>query len=111
MAVLRGDIAESQHFLPLIPVDQLPNMAKFLESHGYKEEALTMTTDPEHKFMLALELGKLDVAVSIAKEQESQEKWQQLADIALQNCNVGLLFLIYFVCFFKSLIDACCFHL
>ena len=49
-----------------------------------------MTTDPEHKFELALQLGELRIAYQIARESESQQKWKQLADLAIRQCQFGL---------------------
>ncbi len=49
-----------------------------------------MTTDPEHKFELSLQLGELKIAYQIAKESESQQKWKQLADLAIRQGQFGL---------------------
>lgn len=43
-----------------------------------------MSTDPEHRFELALALGDLITAHSLAKEANSQQKWRQLASLATQ---------------------------
>lgn len=51
-----------------------------------KELALEVTTDPDHKFELSLQLDDLDSAVEIARglpEQEAESKWKQLGDRAL----------------------------
>lgn len=37
-------------------------MARFLESRGMIEEALEVATDPDYRFELAIQLGRLDVA-------------------------------------------------
>ena len=50
---------------------------------GLPELALEVSTDPEHKFELAVHLKKLDLAVEIAKESDSEAKWKQLADLSL----------------------------
>ena len=34
---------------------------------GYKDKALEVSTDPEQRFELALQLGKLDVAYQLAE--------------------------------------------
>lgn len=49
-----------------------------------------MSTDPEHRFELALALGNLVTAHALAKEANSQQKWRQLASLATQK---GKLFL------------------
>jgi coatomer subunit beta' len=49
---------------------------------GFKKQALAVSTDPEHKFELALQLGELQTAHSLALEAASQQKWRQLAELA-----------------------------
>ena len=56
--------------LPTIPKDQRNRVAHFLEKQGFKPQALAVTCDPEHKFELALQLGDLKTAYSIALEQD-----------------------------------------
>lgn len=41
---------------------QLSSVAHFLESRGMLEEALEIATDPDYRFDLAVQLGKLEVA-------------------------------------------------
>ena len=51
-----------------------------------KELALEITTDPDHKFDLALSLDDLDTAVAIARTvppTESSVKWKAIGDRAL----------------------------
>ena len=51
-----------------------------------KELALEVTTDPDHKFELSLQLDDLDTALGIARsvpEAESEAKWKSLGDRAL----------------------------
>jgi len=85
--VLRGELEAAQEIE--IPVDQKTKIARFLEGQGYKEEALEISTDPEHRFDLALELGKLDLALAIAKEQNAGDhKWRAVGDKALEAWDV-----------------------
>lgn len=49
-----------------------------------------MTQDPDHKFELALQLGKLDIAHGILEKNESEQKWKQLADLALSSAKVNM---------------------
>lgn len=49
---------------------------------------MSVTVDPDHKFELALQLGRLEVAHTIAKTAESDQKWKQLADLALSTFKV-----------------------
>lgn len=37
-------------------------MAHFLESRGMIEDALEVATDPDYRFELAIQLGKLEIA-------------------------------------------------
>merc|ERR1712039_1146928 len=62
-------------------------LAQFLEAQGLKELALTVSRDPEHQFELALSLKKLDLAKQILVKSPSQQKWKQLADLALAECD------------------------
>jgi len=43
---------------------------------------LQVSTDPEHCFDLALKIGDLNKALSLARESDSPQKWSQLAEIA-----------------------------
>lgn len=87
-AILHKDYEAAAKILPRIPDDQRTRIAQFLESQGLKEEALEVTQDLDHKFELALQLGKLEVAHSILEKSESEQKWKQLADLALSTARV-----------------------
>ena len=100
-AVVRRDFDTANALLPQIPRDQFSSIARFLESQGFKEEALHVSTDPEQKFDLALQLEKFEVAVQLMKEiaaaqdfadasSDVQLKWKQLGDLALQKGNLKL---------------------
>ncbi|KAH1193879.1 Coatomer subunit beta'-2 [Glycine max] len=54
-------------------------VAHFLESRGMIEDALEVPTDPDYRFDLPIQLGKLD-AKSIAIELQSE---QQLGELAM----------------------------
>ncbi|KAF8187171.1 coatomer protein [Pholiota molesta] len=85
-AILRGEMEAAAEILPTLPKDQLNKVARFLEGRDLKELAIEVTTDPDHKFDLALSLDDLDVAVEIARtvpENESEVKWKALGDRAL----------------------------
>ncbi|RMZ73413.1 coatomer subunit beta [Pyrenophora seminiperda CCB06] len=88
--ILRGDLEAAEETLPSVPKDQNNKIARFLEGQGYKEMALKVATDPEHRFDLALSLGDLEQAVSIAREQDTEHKWKTVGDAALTNWNVKL---------------------
>lgn len=85
-AILRGDNDAAAEILPTIPKDQLNKVARFLEGRDMKELALQVSTDPDHKFDLALQLGDLELAQDIvrnAPETEAEVKWKSLGDRAL----------------------------
>jgi coatomer subunit beta' len=73
-----------------VPKDQNNKIARFLEGQGYKEKALEVATDPEHRFDLALSLGELQQAVAIAREQDTEHKWKTVGDTALAAWDIKL---------------------
>jgi coatomer subunit beta' len=95
-AILRKDFDEANELLPAIPEEHLDAISTFLESQGYKEQALTVARDSDQRFSLALQLGKLEKAQEIMVEIEAaddvdvQLKWKQLGDLALMNGNLNL---------------------
>lgn len=88
--VLRGDLEAAEELLPSVPKDQNNKIARFLEGQGYKDLALQVATDPEHRFDLALSLGNLEEATQIAREQDTEHKWKTVGDAALAAWNVQL---------------------
>lgn len=88
--VTRGDVQVALDVLPLIPEDHHNKCARFLESKGLKEIALQVSKDPDHRFELAIQLGKLDTAYEIACSFESSLRWKQLADLALSLARMDL---------------------
>lgn len=91
-AVVRQDFVAANALLPMIPSSEYSSVAKFLESQGFKEEALAVTSDPDHKFELAIDLKKLDIARKVLLEENAaesddttdmQSKWRRLGDLAL----------------------------
>jgi len=97
-AVMRGDFDAANELLPTIPEKEYTTVARFLESQGFKEEALAVTTDPDHKFDLSLELGQIDVAHALLQETSEEDKettdtmakWKRLSDAALKESNFEL---------------------
>jgi coatomer subunit beta' len=81
--VLRGELEAAMEMLPDISQDQKSKIARFLEGQGYKEEAFEVATDPEHRFDLALSLGKLQDALELARERDEEHKWRVVGDAAL----------------------------
>jgi coatomer subunit beta' len=97
-AVMRGDFDAANELLSAIPESEFTTVARFLESQGFKEEAMAVTTDPDHKFDLALELGHTEVAHSLMEETAEEDKettdtmakWKRLSDAALKDSNFEL---------------------
>lgn len=88
--VLRGDMDMAAEVLKDVPQDQVNKIARFLEGQGYKEMALEVATDPEHRFELALSLNNLDTALEIAREANIEHKWKIVGDAALAGWNLEL---------------------
>ena len=96
-AVVRGDFEVANSLLPAIPASEHNAVARFLESQGFKEEALQVTSDPEHKLELAIDLRNMEVAhevlLSMEEDMESieyQNKWRRVGDLALGSGDVEL---------------------
>ena len=96
-AVVRQDMDSANAILPSIPESELSATAEFLESQGFKEEALEVTTDPDHKFELAVDLRNIEVAKEVLLETKDegdstdiQAKWKRLGDLALHYGDIVL---------------------
>eukprot|EP00546_Thalassionema_frauenfeldii_P010541 CAMPEP_0178915812 /NCGR_PEP_ID=MMETSP0786-20121207/12251_1 /TAXON_ID=186022 /ORGANISM="Thalassionema frauenfeldii, Strain CCMP 1798" /LENGTH=850 /DNA_ID=CAMNT_0020588997 /DNA_START=388 /DNA_END=2940 /DNA_ORIENTATION=- len=97
-AVMRGDFDSANELLSSIAETEYTKVARFLESQGFKEEALAVTTDTDHKFDLAIELGQIEIALGLMKETAEEEKdstdtmtkWKKLSDSALKVTNLEL---------------------
>ncbi|THG10116.1 hypothetical protein TEA_000772 [Camellia sinensis var. sinensis] len=81
--VMRGDLERANEILPSIPKEHHNSVARFLESRGMIEDALEVATDPDYRFELAIQLGKLDVAKEIATGSQTESKWKQLGELAM----------------------------
>lgn len=89
-SVMRRDFETADKVLPTVPKEHRTRVAHFLEKQGFKSQALAVTCDSEHKFELAVQLGDLKIAYQIAKESEAEQKWKQLAELAISKCEFGL---------------------
>lgn len=89
-AVMRKDFDTANKVMPVIPKEHRTRVAHFLEKQGFKKQALAVSTDPEHRFELALSLEDLEIAHELAKEANSQQKWRQLASLATQQGRIDL---------------------
>ena len=88
--VLRGDMDAAAEILTDIADDQKNKIARFLEGQGYKEMALEVATDPEHRFDLALALNNLPIALEIAREADVEHRWKTVGDAALSAWDLAL---------------------
>ena len=88
--VLRGDMDAANEILADIQEDQKNKIARFLEGQGYKEQALEVATDPEHRFELALSLEELDIALDLARKADIEHKWKTVGDAALSAWKMAL---------------------
>lgn len=61
-----------------------------MESQDLKSLALQLTSDPEHKFELAIQLKQLALAREVLLLSESEPKWRQLGDLALVDFDLRL---------------------
>ena len=89
-AILRSDFASAEQTLPKLTPDQRNKVAAFLEGLDMKELAFTVTSDNEHRFDIAIQLGKVSEAYELAKELSSEQKWKGLGDFALNSWNIDL---------------------
>lgn len=89
-AVMRRDFATADRVLPSIPKEHRTRVAHFLEKQGFKQQALAVSTDPEHKFELALALGDVNTAKALAVEANNPHKWSQLGEAAAATNNMAL---------------------
>lgn len=88
--VLRGDMDLAAELLRDVPQDQMNKVARFLEGQGYKEMALEVATDPEHRFELSLSLNDMETALEIAREANVEHKWKIVGDAAMTGWNLAL---------------------
>ena len=56
-AVMRRDFETADRVLPTIPKEQRTRVAHFLEKQGFKAQALHVSSDPEHRFELAIQVN------------------------------------------------------
>lgn len=92
-AVLRGDMEEAERILPSIPPEQRNRIARFLEAQELKELALSIATDADHKFDLAISINDLETALELvraAPELGSEAKWKVIGGKALNAWQLDL---------------------
>lgn len=79
---MRRDFETADRVLPTIPKEHRTRVAHFLEKQGFKQQALQVSADPEHRFDLSLQIGDLTTALELARESDNPQKWSQLAEVA-----------------------------
>ena len=52
------------------------------------EQSLAVANDSEHRFELAIKLGKLKIAYEIADQLKQDDKWKIVGDVALSKWQV-----------------------
>lgn len=88
--MIRGDMEAAAEVLKTIPEEKMNEIAKFLESRNMPSEALEIATDPDYRFDLAVQLGRLEMALKIAEEVDSEIKWKQLGELAMSKGKLKL---------------------
>ena len=88
--VIRGELDSANQVLKSIPHEQHNGIAEFLEAKGYVGEALAVATDDNYKFDLAMQLGKLEMAMEIAAVLDIPQRWKQLGEVAMSKGKVDL---------------------
>nr|MBE5724356.1 coat protein (coatomer) beta' [Cucujiformia] len=89
-AVMRRDFSTADRVLPSIPKEHRTRVAHFLEKQGFKQQALAVSSDPEHRFDLAVALEDLVTAKELALEANNPQKWSQLGELAALTNNFDL---------------------
>lgn len=90
-AVVRGDLKLANKLLHKVPEEFHDRLARFLDNRGFKEQAMQVTADNDHKFELALELGDLEGAIALLDGLEDAEyKWKELGSVAMAQGNIEL---------------------
>ncbi|CXI04062.1 coatomer subunit beta, putative [Plasmodium berghei] len=88
--IINKDFEFADNLLSTIPEYLHNKLSLFLEKMGYKNKALTICTDLEKKFELALSIGNLQLCIEIIKQIENKEdkatvqnKYKALGDTSL----------------------------
>mmetsp|Transcript_66992 Transcript_66992/g.160514 ORF Transcript_66992/g.160514 Transcript_66992/m.160514 type:complete len:983 (-) Transcript_66992:192-3140(-) len=97
-AIMRKDMDAAQGFFTQLPETLHNRVARFLEAQGFQEKALEISKDDEHRFELAMHLGRLHMAADIIVTISSQAtpamlpraKWKTLGDVAMEQGDFAL---------------------
>ena len=72
-AIVRRDFEAAEEALKDVPKDQHNKVARFLEGRDLPDLALKVSRDPEHRFELAMQCKRLDLAHQILEVCASQK--------------------------------------
>ncbi|PWN42990.1 putative SEC27-coatomer complex beta subunit [Ceraceosorus guamensis] len=92
-AILRQDLDGAKEILDRVPSEQRNRIARFLEAQELRQLALEVSTDPDHRFDLAVALDDFETALDIARTGPaagSEPRWRTIGDKALARWNVTL---------------------
>ena len=64
-AVMRKDFDTADKVLPTIPKEQRTRVAHFLEKQGFKQQALAVSSDPEHRFVSRKNISNASFSVDL----------------------------------------------
>ena len=84
MAILKKDFILADKIFPTVPTEYLEQVTNFLEKFELYELCYKICHNLNQKFALAIKLKKLKDARIMALDQNSQEKWKMVADLALE---------------------------
>lgn len=92
-AILRKEFGEAEEILNRVPAEQRNRIARFLETQDQRQLALSVSTDLDHRFDLAIALDDFDTALEIARASPkagSESRWRTIGDQALTRWNLPL---------------------
>ncbi|XP_029656019.1 coatomer subunit beta'-like [Octopus sinensis] len=83
IAVLSKDFKLADQIIQSLPKSMLNDIAHFLEKQGFPDQAILISDDDVHKFELAIQIRDIDSSLFLANELMDENKWKQVADLAL----------------------------
>lgn len=87
LALSNEDMPAVKNYIKTAPKNEGSAMVAYLQKRNYPAVALSMATDSDSKFQLALKSGNLQSAYESATAMKSPEKFEKLANEALlQGC-------------------------
>ncbi|KAF8791380.1 Coatomer subunit beta' like protein [Argiope bruennichi] len=90
-AVMRGDFETAHSVLPSVPWEQRTRVAHFLEKQASFKISQLVVSMTRSKFDLGpFSVGDLALHFDLAKDAMNEQKWKQLAELALTKCEFKL---------------------